>query len=84
MRNGESGMGINPWCSPEVRRRFTDESSATSGLCACQTPAWCVRTLELSWALGRRARMIRDLVIFLAGLIAGVVGMLLLGGYVNG
>jgi hypothetical protein len=42
------------------------------------------RAAEPSGALGRRGDMFRDLVIFLAGLIAGVVGMLLLGGYVNG
>ncbi len=42
------------------------------------------KAAEPSDALGRRAGMFRDLIIFLAGLIVGVVGMLLLGGYVNG
>jgi len=32
----------------------------------------------------RRGRMIRDFLIFVAGLIVGVFGMLLLGGYGNG
>lgn len=42
------------------------------------------RPTEPSHTPRRKAGMISDFLMFLAGLIVGVVGMLLFGGYVNG
>ena len=42
------------------------------------------RPAEPSHTPRRKAGMISDFLLFLTGLIVGVVGMLLFGGYVNG